>query len=187
MKLSKSLFVIPVASLVFAVAVGAGACSSSVTINTPKDSASLPTTVVLPNGWTSTTSCDDGTFVEISLADGTDAWLLCEDGTWSGYTETDPAGESGWSAYDGTVDGGSFGDLRPVGDGGGSDAVGSEAGGNDGGSPDATGGDATTEDGSSGGGDATAEDGGASSDSGSTGSDSGSTGSDSGTTSTDAA
>jgi hypothetical protein len=120
MKLSKSLFIIPAASLVFAVAVGSGACSASLSVTMPTDSYDLPSGFVLPAGYA--TSCTANQYIAVQYADlpgsFTTSWdctatvdevyFLCgADGTYTNYDCEVPTGD-GWveATDDGASDGG---------------------------------------------------------------------------------
>jgi hypothetical protein len=94
MNLSKSLLLIPAVSILFAAGVGAGACSSSVSIS----SSTPPSGFVAPDGIVvGTTTCMGSEYVVAGSA-----WLFCSDGVWD-YTTDDPS-----SSYtlDTTISGG---------------------------------------------------------------------------------
>ena len=107
MKLSKTLFVIPAATLVFAVAVGSGACSSSVSITIPTGAdKTAPAGVVFTDGVIVGDACEGDVYVVDSAGDG---WAFCNDGYWW-YSSSDPSGD-GYTVYSGggSGDGGNGG------------------------------------------------------------------------------
>ncbi len=137
MKLSKSFLLIPAASLLFAAAAGAVACSSTLTVGTPPGEEAVPTGFDWPAGITATTPCTEDTYYAVS-----GAWLLCVGGTYSEYTTDDPDTTGGWTAASGGDD--ATGDDDAKGD----DATGDDdAKGDDATGDDATGDDATGDDG----------------------------------------
>jgi hypothetical protein len=120
MKLSKTLFLVPVASLLFLGAIGSGACSSSVSVT-------IPTETTPPDGVTFVGgkfggSCSGDVYVEAGTG-----WAFCDDDTWA-YTTTDPSTD-GFTPFSGSGDGGPEEDGRPDDDGGQGDDTGPVDGG----------------------------------------------------------
>jgi len=158
MKLSKSLLVIPAASFLFAVAVGSGACSSSVSFALPSGAADVTT---------SFGTCSDATgyiIVDSTACDGAglscsgDYYALCDGSAFTACSCDIPSGDVIITSAD--YSGVPSGDVGSSGGDGGTTSTG------DGGTTTAEGGTTTGDAGTS------------------TGSDSGtSTGSDSGTSS----
>jgi hypothetical protein len=109
MKLSKSLLLIPAASFIAAVAVGSGACSSSVSVT----GTEFPSTFTFPSGYE--TSCtSDTTYISISdstLCSSGPTYLLCDG---SGFTTFDCDIPDGYTEI--TNDGVSGGDAGPTSD-----------------------------------------------------------------------
>ena len=90
MKLSKTLLVIPAASLLFAAAVGSGACSSSVSISTPGDvvvGAPIPNGDVFGGGYAVGGACSGDVYVADQAGNG---YLVCDGSGWQ-YSGSDPA------------------------------------------------------------------------------------------------
>jgi len=98
MKLSKSLLLIPAASLLLAAAVGSGACSSSVTVGTPVLVGTAPVGYVL-DGYTVGSACSGDTYIADTSGG---SWLVCDNGAWD-YSTTDPSGLAGYSDYTGAA------------------------------------------------------------------------------------
>jgi hypothetical protein len=115
MKLSHSLLVLPVASLLVAMVVGAGACSASA--GSGVNPHPYPTGVTFANGVVLGDSCSGAVFVD-ATGDYT-GWAFCDNGTWT-YTTVDPTADGGdWTPYTGG-DGGVDAIMPP--DGGAPDA-----------------------------------------------------------------
>jgi hypothetical protein len=119
MKLSKTLFLVPVASLLFLGAIGSGACSSSVSVT-------IPTETTPPDGVTFVGgkfggSCSGDVYVEAGTG-----WAFCDDDTWA-YTTTDPSTD-GFTPFSGSGDAGPD-DGRADDDGGQGDDTGPVDGG----------------------------------------------------------
>jgi hypothetical protein len=83
MKLSKTLLLVPVASLLFAASVGSGACTSSTSITLPPESS--PPEGLTFEGGEFGGACQGNVYV----AAGTE-YAFCDDDKWA-YTTTDPS------------------------------------------------------------------------------------------------
>jgi hypothetical protein len=158
MKTIHSLFLIPAASLLFAIASSAGGCSTTASFVFPTHAVAVTT---LPTGVP--TTCDANTYyyVDSGGACAAGTWYLCGD---SGYTEydcDDPG--SGWTVASGSPSGPITGDDAGDDSGPKDDAGGPPDASDDAmASPDAEKSDAGSDDGGS------TEDGGSTNDGGST-------------------
>jgi hypothetical protein len=97
MKLSKLGFLIPAATLGFAVAVSAGACSNSVGVTlTP----TTPPMDLMFTGGQFGGECSGEVYVDAGVG-----WAFCDDDKWA-YTTTDPS-TAGYKEFTPSTDGGS--------------------------------------------------------------------------------
>jgi len=83
MSTSKTLLLLPVASLLVAGAIGSGACTSSTTVTIPPSSNPPPGVTFV--GGTFGGSCNGDIFVEAGTG-----YAFCDNGKWA-YTTTDPS------------------------------------------------------------------------------------------------